>query len=319
MAGSAEKEEEKKPVTDTVKKYDFRTANKFSKEQMRTLSIIYENYGRLMTNNLTGTLRTSVEIELVSVEEVSFKEFNNSLPSPVLLVIFSMRPMYGTLLFEMSPSIAYGMINRLLGGTTALAPTEDSERAFTEIELVILEKIVKQFMTVTANAWEKVAKVNPIIERVETTPMFAQVVSPNEQTAIITLNIKIGDNIEGLVNICVPHLSIEPIARQLNTKALFSSSSPDRVLAPMTENIRSRLMNTKLDVVSHFNGTTASVKEIAGLQVGDVIQLDHKVGEPLSVMIQHLNKFKAVVGVSDKKYALKITDILGEEADPNEQ
>ncbi len=272
-----------------------------------------------MSNNLTGTLRTYVDIELISVEEQSFREFNNSLPSPVVLTIFGMPPMHGSLLLEMSPSIAYGMINRLLGGTTALPPTDDSERTFTEIELVIIEKVVKQFMIMLATAWEKVSEVHPSVERVETTPQFAQIVSPNETIAIVTLNVKIGDNLEGLVNFCIPHLSIEPIAKQLNTKTLFSSTNVDRVLLPVEQDIKQRLINTKLDVVAYFNSMSATVKDMISLAPGDVLLLNHRVGEPLNVKVAHLDKFSAVVGVSEKKYALKITDIFSEEADTSEQ
>ncbi len=292
-----------------VRSYDFRTANRFSKEQMRTLNIIYDTFCRLFTTYLSGTLRAMCQVEVVGVEELKYHEFVNALPSPVVLAIVTMPPLLGPTLLEISPDVAYSMISRLLGGGSNSGG--ETNRSFTEIELVLLERIMRQFINLLPEAWEKVLSIDATLDRLETSPQFAQIVALNETVAVITLNVRVGDN-EGLLNICLPHLTIEPINKQLNTRALFQTTIHHE-RAPATADIQFRLRNTPLTVSAVFNDTPASVGEIMSLQVGDVLQLDHRVGEPLTLKVGHLPKFRAALGVRDNKYAVKIADLIREE------
>lgn len=302
------------PLEDTtelkVKKYDFRIANRFSKEQIRTLTLIYDNFARLFSTYLSGTLRVLCQADILSVEELKYQEFVNGLPNPVVLAMMSMPPLIGTVLLEISPDVAYSLISRLLGGTSA--DNVEQGRAFTEIELVLLERIIRQFIRLIPEAWEKVTAVEVFLDRIETSPQFAQIVALGETVAIITVNVKIGDN-EGLVNLCLPHLALEPVSKHLNTKLLFQSGDERRTLTPKGDDIRERIEYTPLPLTAVFNRTPASVKDILELQVGDVIQLDHKVKEPITVKVGHLPKFHASMGVKDNKYAVMISDIIREE------
>lgn len=299
-----------------VKEYDFRTANKFSKEQIRTLNIIYDNFATHFTTYLSGTMRAMCEVKVVSVEEQKYLEFTNGLPTPVILAIISLPPLEGSTLLTISPGLAYTMINRLLGGVDA--SMTDSMRNFTEIELVIVERLVRQFMRLLNESWEKVLKVTASLDRIETSQQFAQIVALNETIAIITLNISIGGT-EGLFNFCIPHLAIEPINKLLNTKLLFSGGmDTSKQREPVDKDIKARLNNTTLNVTAVFNETTASLREVVNLQVGDIIQLDHKVNEALTVKIGHLPKFLASLGIKSNKYAVRIVDTIREDDSSNE-
>ena len=295
--------------------YDFKTANRFSKEHLRTLRLIYENFARAFATYLSGTLRTVCRVELVSAEEQKYQEFINSLPNPVVLGILKMAPLVGPTLIEISPPVAFSMINRLLGGETS-AKSELS-RAFTEIELVIIERLVRQFLPQVSEAWEKIISINTVLQRIETSSQFAQIVAMNETIAIMTLNVRIGDT-EGLVNFVIPHLSLEGVAKQLNTRALFSTTE-SRQMDSATEEIRTRIGETPLVLTAEFNEVSASLYDVANLQVGDVIRLEHKVGSPLTVRVGHLPKFKASLGVKERKYAVKVQEILKEEDEPENE
>lgn len=302
--------------TGKVKEYDFRTANKFSKEQIRTLNIIYDNFATHFTTYLSGTMRSVCEVSVVSVEEQKYLEFTNSLPSPVILAIIGMPPLEGSTLLTISPVIAYTMINRLLGGVDTTVA--DATRNFTEIELVIIERLIRQFTRLINESWEKVLKVSTTLDRVETSQQFAQIVALNETIAIITLNISIG-GLEGLVNFCIPHLAIEPINKMLNTKLLFSGGMDEnKHREPADKDIRLRLNNTKLNVTAVFNETTATMREVINLQVGDIIPLNHKVNESLTVRIGHLPKFLASLGIKSNKYAIRIVDTIREDETADE-
>ena len=136
-----------------------------------------------------GTLRASCEAEVLSIEEMSFNEFNNSVPSPVIIAIVNMAPMTGSVILQMSKEISFSIISRVLGGTKELAA---EGRQFTEIELAIVERVLWQILKNLDEAWSKMMVVNSTLEKVETSMQFAQIVDINEPVLLITSNITIG-------------------------------------------------------------------------------------------------------------------------------
>jgi flagellar motor switch protein FliM len=305
----SESKEDDAPAS--VRPYNFRMANKFSKEQMRTLHFIYDNYSRRLATFLSGTLRALCEVEVVSVEEQSFGEFSNSMPTPVLLSIINMPPLQGLALMVFGPTIAYEMISRLFGGS---GYTSQLEKPFTEIELAILMRVVRQMVGITSEAWEKVLKVAMSMERLETSPQFAQIVAATEPIAIITMKATIGE-VSDIINICIPHVAIQPIAKQLATKLWYSSSAMLHQTRSQAEVISRRIAGTQVCLQALLDETSATVREILGLQVGDVIRLDHHIDKSITVKVEHIPKFKGVIGTKESLYAIEITEILTEETD----
>jgi hypothetical protein len=184
-----------------------------NKKQMRTLNIIFEALSQKMSAYFSCVLRTLCEVSVVSVEEQLFKEFNNSLPSPVVLALLSLAPLQGSIILSLSPSAAYGIINPLFGVS---GKSDESHRMFTEIEIAVLERILRQFLPMMVEPWEKIAKVDPVLERIETSSQFTQIVSFKEASTIITMQLKTTDA-DGLIKFCIPHIATRPIARQLAT------------------------------------------------------------------------------------------------------
>jgi len=292
-----------------VKEYDFRTANRFPKEQMRTFHVVFETYSQLLSNALSSVLRVSCEVEVLSIEECSYSEFNNSLPAPVILAVMSAPPMHGSLLVQMSPEYAYMLITRLFGG----AKTGENAKQFTEIELALVERVLRQQCKVFDEAWDKVVEISMQLDRIETSSQFAQITAPNEPVAVVILSITMGED-SGLMSVCIPHTSIEPVAQQLNTRLWFASGLRDdgrgeERLAALTN----MLMNTPTPLTAYFESTSAPLSDIINLQIGDVIKLDHPVDEPLTIKVQHIPKFRASVGTFGQRYAMQIVDILTDE------
>jgi flagellar motor switch protein FliM len=314
-SGEVDVEEIKNDKKETkIKKYDFKGPNKFAKEQIRTLNIIHENFAQLMASHLTGMLRIYCQVDVVSIEEQTYQEFNNSLPEPVILAILRLNPLEGPALIEVSPSIAYGIIDLILGGKgREVGPSMN----FTEIEVALIERVVKQLLVFLKESWYRVLEINPSIDKIETNAQFAQIVSPNETIAIITLAVQIGE-IEGLVNFCIPYLSIEPVIKNLNTKYWFSSNYTKKETETRKADIAKRIMKTPLIIKAILGESTLTISDILNLQKGDVLNLEKKIKQNLEVKVGHLNKFKGVLGVSNRKYAIKITDIIREEEDNDE-
>jgi len=316
MAGDSEAAEDDSDGSElkNVKSYDFRTANRFPKEQMRTFHVVFDTYAQLLSSSLSSVLRVSCEVEILSLEECSYAEFNNSLPVPVILSIMSAPPLHGSLIIQMSPEYAYMVISRLFGGAGA----GENSKQFTEIELALVERVLRQQCSVFDEAWDKVIGLSMQIDRIETSPQFAQVTAPNEPVVVVILNVTMGEE-SGLMSICIPHTAIEPVAQQLNTKMWFSSGLRDdgkheERRASLTEN----LMNTLIPLTAYFEQTPATVADIVNLQVGDVIKLNHTLDSPLTIKVQHIPKFRATVGTLGQKYALEVVDILNEEEAQNE-
>lgn len=302
-SGEADDKEKEKP--NDIRNYDFKTANRFTREQIRAINVVFKNFGHLLSNYLMGTLRTSIEAEVLSIEEISFNEFNNSVPSPVIIAIINTYPFTGSFILEMTKEISYSIISRVLGGTKEI-PAEG--RQFTEIELAIIERVLWQSLKIFDEAWDKIMEVNSVLEKVETSMQFAQIVDINEPVLMVTLNVTIG-NESGLIGFCLPHQALEPFTKKLNTKHMYSGGSSNKIEAhPKT--IINSIKNTNITVSAVFNPTEATVRDITSLDVGDVIQLQHKVDEPLIVRYQHLPKYRAVMGKFKNSLALKILEVI---------
>jgi len=308
-SGKVDPKTEKQEEPLKIKKYDFKSANKFPKEQIKTLNIIFDNFSILLQAFLSGTLGTYCEVNVISVEEQTYYEFTNSFPSPVILAIIEMKPLEGLTLFEISPATAYAILSRLFGGSGS---ESDTNRIFTEVDLTIIEKVIRQFVPLLNEAWAKIYKIDARLDRIETSSQFAQIVSNNETIAIITFSIKI-DEVEGLCNFCIPHLTIEPIAKNLNTKYASAWVSTKKNIESNSESIRRRILNTQLNLNAVLSETNVLVSDIANLQVGDVIQLDSKIQDPIKIKIEHMPKIFGTLGVKNNRYAIKITDIVKEE------
>ena len=202
-----------------VKEYDFSKPAKFSKEHLRTIEIIFEHFGRLLSSNLPAYLRKNVQIEVMNSEAVIYSEFSNALSNPVLLGVVNMSPLKGNIIIEMSTNVGYAIIDRLLGG---LGEPLEKPRDFSEIELSILERIFNIIISLLREPWKNVVEIEPFLERIETNSQFAQIISPTEMIAIVTININIG-GVQGLMNICLPFMTLEDVMDKLNTKYWFST------------------------------------------------------------------------------------------------
>ena len=190
-----------------IKDYDFARPSKFSKEHLRTLEFIFEHYARLLSTNLPVYLRKNVQVEVMHSEAVTYQEFSNSLSNPVILGVVNFAPLDGNIIMEVSTEIGFAIVDRMLGGGGK--PLEKN-REFTEIELTIIERIMVVCTNLLVEPWHTVQVLEPMLERIETNSQFAQFVTPNEMTSIITMSIKIGD-VEGLMNVCIPYTVLEPV------------------------------------------------------------------------------------------------------------
>lgn len=307
-SGELDAEEIKDSDEKQIKNYDFARPAKFSKEHLRTLEIIFEHYGRLLSTNLPVYLRKAIQVEVMNSEAVSYSEFSNALANPVLLGIINFAPLKGNIILEIASNLGYAMVDRMLGGEGE--PLEKT-REFSEIELLIIERILTVCVNLLHEPWENVVDIHPRLERIETNSQFAQIISPSEMIAIVTINIKIGD-VEGLMNVCLPYLTLEDIMDKLNTKYWYSTMQ-DKDEQQYVDAIETLISKAPIPMKAVLGNSTISVSDFSGLQVGDIIRLDTKVNQELDVFVGNIKKFTALPGSSGDKYAVRITSVIREE------
>jgi flagellar motor switch protein FliM len=288
-----------------VRPYDFRTANRIPRDQIRTLGQIFETCARLLSTRFTGILGTFCECTLASVEEQTHYEFTNSIPAQSLLVLIRMPPLQGPALLCISPEMANLIVECTLGGDCRHSP---QARPYTEIDLAILEKFIRQMLPLLDEAWGKIVRIETRFESLETSLQYAQIAPPSEAMAILTLKLTIGE-VDSLFNFCLPQAAIEPVASSLNTSILASGGSRIRTDETCRASLLQSLSGTMIPIRGILSETTLTVRDLINLQPGDVIHLDSRLDDPIQVHIGPIPRLTGKLGTLDQRYAIKITGI----------
>lgn len=288
-----------------VKVYDFKRALRFSKDQIRSLTRIHENFARLLTTFFSAQLRTYVQINVASVDQIPFEEFVRSIPNMTLINVFEVPPLDGNILMEINPNIAYSMLDRLMGGEGASYNNVDN---LTEIEQKIMTNLFERSFDNLREAWESVAEIDPILIELEVNPQFLQMISPNETVIVISLNTVIGET-TGMINICIPHVVLEPIVPNLSVQYWMQSNTKEAT-DEQKEMLEKRIKQSELPVIAELGTTDITIEDFLTMSVGDIIQLDQRIDEPMILKIGDIPKFSVQPGKLNNKLAIQIIDAV---------
>ena len=297
-----------------VKVYDFKRPDKFSKDQIRTLYMLHENFARLLNTYLSTNLRTLVNISVASVEQLAYEEFIRSLSNPSVIGIFNMSPLKGNVIFEINPNIAFSIIDRLFGGEGTVI---NKIRTLTYIEETIIRKVITKSLDNLQEAWRHVVNTEPRLEVIETNPQFTQIVPPNDMVVIVTLQTQIGQ-VEGLINICIPYLVLEPIMSKLTTTFWVASSIAKQAHPEQVDILEKKIKKTYVPLAVELGTINLSVRELLSLNINDVLKLDTTVGSELKVIVGRKAKFLCHPGTANKKVAVQISGVNIEGDDEDE-
>lgn len=296
-----------------VKKYDFRSPKKFSKEHIRTLEMVHENYARIIASYLTAQIRTSVQIKVAIVEQITYEEFIKSISVPTIISLYKMPPFVGTLIFETNPQFVLQIIDILFGGPGG---TAYKTRDFTEIEKNVIKSINSKLIENLKLAWEDVLDVEPELMEIETNPALNQTMSPNEPVAIITLNVKI-NNVQSYINLCIPYLAIEKVMDRLVVRYWFTASSSNEI-ENSKKQVEKKIQAVPLNITTVLGKTIIPVKSFLDLQVGDVIRLDENVSNSIDTYVEDKMKFKVLPGTFNRKRAVQVVEIIDKDVEEYE-
>lgn len=289
-----------------IKIYDFKRPDKFSKEQIRTVSIMHETFARLTTTSLSANLRALVHVHVASVDQLTYEEFIRSIPNPTTLAVINMDPLKGSAVLEVDPSVTFAIIDRLFGGK---GEGTKVTRDLSDIEQSVMEGIIVRILGNMREAWSQVIDLRPRLGQIETNPQFAQIVPPTEMVVLVTLETKVGE-VEGMMNFCIPYLTIEPIISKLSAQYWYSSVRRGTT----TENLnilRERLSSIEVPVVAEIGSMNLTVRDVLALSMGDVIRLSNvRTGDPMDLKVGNRAKFQCRPGVVGNKLAVQITQKL---------
>ena len=315
MSGEVDAEAAKTEAdTRKIKVYDFKRPDKFSKDQIRTLYMLHESFARLLNTYLSTHLRTLISVDVASVEQLTYQEFVQSVANPSFISVLGVPPLKGNIILEFDTAIAFAYIDRVFGGD---GNTQMKTRVLTEIEDAVMRRFVTAAMNHFKDAWSNVTPMNPFLETTESNPQFMQIVTPSEMVVIITLQLRIGDT-EGIMNICIPYLVLEPIMSKLTTTFWVASSISKSETENQVAIIQSKLEKTQVPFIVEVGEVYITIKEFLMLGFGDVLQLGTKVKDDLPCRVGSNAKFYCRPGTFGKKMAVQITRVVNPEEEDND-
>lgn len=311
-SGSVDEETIKMSSPQKIRVYDFKRPNKFSKGHLNSLLNIHENFCRALATYLAGNMHVAVEAKVLTTEQITYDEFIRSMPYPTILGIYNMLPLEGNALLEITPALAFIMVDRLLGGQGS---ENIKNRDLTEIERKIIMSKLKRIVQLIGEAWTEIFEVKSELINMETNPQFTQIVAPNEMVVVSTMEVKIAEA-RGMISICLPYIVIKPILDKLNTLFLFSSGV--KVITPEEkERIKQKIEWARVPLKVFIGKTQITVQELLHLERGDVIPLNQGIKEALAVYVGDFIKFKGMPGLAGSKMAVQITEVITKGGDNN--
>lgn len=310
-SGELSVEEAKQDRDRSVKAYDFRRPNKFSKEHLRTLEMLHQHYARLLSSFLSGYLRTTVNVEVATVGQMIFEEFIRSIPIPTALVVFDMKPLEGSALIEINSQLIFQIIDLLFGGPGMAG---DQKRELTDIEITVVRRLMTRVLENLAAAWQDFYAVTPQVQGIETNPRMQQLYSPNEVVALITFSVVINDEERGLINLCLPYIVLEPLISRLSVRQQFSRQAGGPGAAD-TGRLGYWLGFSQVELNVLLGQAEITVRELLQLRENDILVLNRSVHQDLELYVEGELKFGVQAGRIGSNLAVQVVSLTGEEKD----
>jgi flagellar motor switch protein FliM len=292
-------------ISTAVKVYDFKKALRLSMEQVRVLTRIHENFAYQLSSSISAELRSNVQVEVASVEQMLYEEFINHLPDTTILSVFEAGEKDMRMVMDMNPQMAFVMIDRLLGGQGVVG--EWTRSVLTPIETNVLKRLVVRFVQILQKAWNDIIELQLRVLNLETNPQFLQLAIPSETVIVLTFQVTIGQMVEPM-HLCIPYILLEPYIPQLSSHNWYGHGQSLKNNEE-SECLQERVENLAVPVIVELGRASISIEEFLGLAINDVIQLSQLVDEALHVKVNEEIKFLAHPGTKKSRLAVKIEQV----------
>ncbi|HOZ45059.1 MAG TPA: flagellar motor switch protein FliM [Candidatus Hydrogenedentes bacterium] len=289
-------------VASHILSYDFRRPERVSKEQLKGLQSLFEALAREVSIVFPPFLRTVVRVDLTSIDQLTYDEFILSVARPTALTIINMAPLEGNAVLEMSPSMVFPILDRVLGGkgTTLAKPRE-----LTEIENRIVQRIAVMILDSWKRSWEQLIQFKLGVVAQESDPLIVQIVAGSEMVILVGYEVHIGEAV-GQISMCIPLLVLNPILDQISQQTHYMRKMAPEIAVSTRRTIKAFIQKAEVPLDAVLGQVRLSVNEVARLQVGDIVQLDSSPNEPIRITVGGLPKFRAQPGRRSEQSAVQI-------------
>jgi len=305
LAAGSQDDERRNAVADLqVARYNFRRPDRVSKEQLRSLHFLHDRYAVNLSSSLSAFLRAVTEVSIVSVEQFAYSEFLMSLPDPTAFYSFSMPPAEGMAALEINPSVAFTMVDRMLGGN---GQTPAPNRALTEIEQNVLDSVVKLLLEHLTETWRAIADLQFRMQDRETRPQMLRVTGPNEIVILLAFELRIAET-KGMVSLCFPAATIEAMEEKFAQGWQRARVQPS---ALEQARLSANLGRIPLPVTTLLE-TRLPARELLALKPGDVVSLGYPLAHPVDVCVGRVRRFLGRLTMNDAGAAVRVERVSGD-------
>lgn len=295
-----------RPEQPLLSSYDFRRPERVSKEQLKGLQSLFEAFARELGIVLPPFLRSVVRVDLTSIDQLTYDEFILSVARPTSMSIIDMTPLEGRAVLELSPSMVFPIVDRVLGGkgVSLAAPRE-----LTEIEDRIVYRIVLMILDSWKRSWDQLIEFKMGVVNQESDPLIVQIVAGSEMIILVGYEVFIGDAV-GSMNMCVPLMVLNPILDQISQQAHYQRKTTGEVATITRAAIRETVLRTRVNVEAILGETRLNLQDLSRLRVGDVVPLNSNVNEPIRVEVGGVPRFLAQPGRRREQSSVQFVSIL---------
>jgi flagellar motor switch protein FliM len=256
--------------------YDFRRPDKFSKDQLRTLQMLHETFARLAGTGLSAYLRSQTNIDLISLEQIPYEEYLRSINQSVFTIL-SLPPLSGQAVLEVEFELIFTMLDRLLGG-----PGRAVQRnVLTDIE-------------------------RPLVR--QTSAQFVQIAPPTDIVVNMLFEVRIGQA-RGAMSLCIPYLVLKPITAKLSAQKWFVNSSR-KASGTSRRMLGHHVGQANVDCAIRLGKARLAVKDFLRLHPGDILRLDQKSEQDLTLLVSDMPKFEGRPALMGRKIVFNVTQPL---------
>jgi flagellar motor switch protein FliM len=280
--------------------FDFRRPDRIAKSQLRAIHQLHDSFVRSLVSSLSAYLRSYLIVNLVSVEQLSYAEFLECLPSPTCIASIGLKPYDGNAVLELNSSLIFPILEILLGGDGKLQ--FNSQREITEIEQVLLDGLFRLILRDLREAWHFVTRIDFAIETIETEPQFLQILAPTEAVVAVAIEIRIGDSI-GMMNIAMPSIIIKMMRQKFDQQWSLRKSAPtEREQARVLDIIRPASLNSEV----LLSGPRLLLRDLVNLECGDILSFEYPAAKPLGMTLNGSDKFTGEMVNSGRRAGFRI-------------
>ena len=290
------------------KLYNFRRPDKFAKDTLRAMQDIHREFSKQISMLLTGYLRMKVNVDVVSVDQLTYDEFVNSMPPSMSVGIFEFNPLPGQILFGITYEVLSCIVDRMLGGK---GDATSQYKELTDVETSLTKKIIDIIVRTLNDSWTSIIPVEYSIVGLDNGFQSVQVAAPGEIVALLTFEIQVNEKTFGLASLCFPYPVLETVIPHLTSQHIFQTKG---IVATSEERQRMihKLNPSMMEIRALFGTCEITLEEFMKLSVGDILKLDDTVDQDLIVKINGVKKFFARPGLLKNNVCVKITDIYDE-------